>query len=536
MTNYKKSFLLIFTASSFLLSCTKNFQELNTIPSQPATTTIAPLLNGVISTIILQWQEQAAVHVDWYYPATQLAGGSAASGYLLANGSNDIWSNYYNSLQNINLIQDKIDAVKDKESIKNIQAILYVLRAYKTFRVTDQFGDVPFFKAGKTYTGNTASYRPVYDSQKSIYDTLLNNLKWAVGNIIVTPAALTPSGNAYISLGTQETLFNNDLLKWQKFANSLLLRYSMQIVEKDAATATPYIAYALNKNLFIDDGSDVGMWPASLAGLDLAGRPWSVGSGGTGYIRISSTMWNLIADGTDSSNIFDPRGFIFADTNGLGKWAPYTIGSASSDKVNPYDYSGSVSNKKGCLYSPFNFYLIRDEHYIPELIMTAAETHFLKAEALIRGIGVAKNTSSANTEYVAGVTASVTLWTNIAKNTNTAEAPWATAQPQNYSSAQLMALLQNSKVMFTEDAASNLKKIYAQEWLDNFRQPWLAFNLWRRTGATPVDPAAVEDASHANFYRLPYPQDEAVNNTDNYNVQIAKIGTNSSAVKVWWMK
>ena len=90
--------------------------------------------------------------------------------------------------------------------------------------------------------------------------------------------------------------------------------------------------------------------------------------------------------------------------------------------------------------------------------------------------------------------------------------------------------------MFTEDAASNLKKIYAQEWLDNFRQPWLAFNLWRRTGATPADPAAVEDASHANFYRLPYPQDETVNNTDNYNAQIAKIGNNSSAVKVWWMK
>lgn len=33
----------------------------------------------------------------------------------------------------------------------------------------------------------------------------------------------------------------------------------MQIVEKDSASATPYIPYALNKNLSIDDRNDVGM-------------------------------------------------------------------------------------------------------------------------------------------------------------------------------------------------------------------------------------------------------------------------------------
>ncbi|MEP7144323.1 MAG: SusD/RagB family nutrient-binding outer membrane lipoprotein [Ferruginibacter sp.] len=536
MTNHKKSFLLIFAASSLMLSCTKDFQDLNTKPDQPPSTTIAPLMNGVIGTLVLPAQEQAAVHVDWMYPATQLAGESALSGYLLLNGSSDIWNNYYHALQNINLIQDKINGVTDQESMKNIQAILYVLRAYKTFRVTDVFGDIPFFNAGKTYTGDVSFYRPAYDDQKVIYDTLLSNLKWAVDNINTNSAAVTAAGNPYASLGAEETFFNNDLSKWQKFANSLLLRYSMQMVEKDAAAATPYITYALNKNLFIADGSDVGIWPATFGALDLANRPWSFGSGGTGYLRISSTMWNLVADGRDSSEVFDPRAFIFADTNAFGKWAPYTIGSPTADKVNPYDYSGPVSNKKGALYSPLNFFLVVDRHYIPELIMTAAETHFLKSEAYMRGLGVAQNTATAGTEYIAGVTASVTFWEFIAAHTNTAESPWSTAQPKNYTPAQLVPLLANPKVMFTADNAANLKKIYAQEWLDNFRQPWLAFNLWRRTAATPMDPAAVEDASHATFYRLPYPQDEAVNNTDNYNAQISKIGTNATNIKVWWMK
>ncbi|WP_455202001.1 hypothetical protein, partial [Kaarinaea lacus] len=38
--------------------------------------------------------------------------------------------------------------------------------------------------------------------------------------------------------------------------------------------------------------------------------------------------------------------------------------------------------------SPFNYYLIRDNVDIPEIILTAAEMGFLKAEAYFRGLGV----------------------------------------------------------------------------------------------------------------------------------------------------
>jgi hypothetical protein len=100
----------------------------------------------------------------------------------------------------------------------------------------------------------------------------------------------------------------------------------------------------------------------------------------------------------------------------------------------------------------------------------------------------------------------------------------------------MTALFNNPKVLFTGTAQDALNKIYAQEWLSYFRQPWLAFNLWRRTGDTPVDPNSIPSPTDASFYRLPYAQDEAVNNTDNYNAQISKIGGNNSNVKVWWMK
>ena len=38
--------------------------------------------------------------------------------------------------------------------MNNAQAVLNILKAYKTFRVTDQFGDIPYSDAGKAYTGD----------------------------------------------------------------------------------------------------------------------------------------------------------------------------------------------------------------------------------------------------------------------------------------------------------------------------------------------------------------------------------------------
>jgi len=517
-------------------SCTKNFQQLNATHNAPSTTTIGPLVNSIMSTFFLDGQEQASIHNDYYYPITQLAATTSASGYVLSNGVNDIWSNYYSALQNMNLVQDKINAVTDRESMNNIQAILYILRAYKTFRITDQFGDIPYFNAGKAYTGSVSDFRVAYDAQQLIYDSLLSNLTWAVKNINTTSGAVTSSGNPYETLGTYDVFFGNNMTQWLKFANSLRLRHAMQMVEKDAATATLIIQDALSGSApLIDSGNDVCMWPKALGGYDLWVRWWSFSSGGAGFVRTSSTLWNMVSDDTTTAAIFDPRAYLFTEPNQAGSWAPYIIGTSTGDAVNAYPSATDPTQKNNCLYSPFNWYLIRDEWYIPELIMTEAEVHFLKAEAYARGLGVSQSIATAQTEYQAGITSSVNFWYNIAANANDASENWSAVAPPAPSAAQMSVLFANPKVAFTGSNADALNKIYAQEWLSFYRQPWLAFNLWRRTNSTPVDPNSSPSSTYTTFYRLPYAQDEAVNNTDNYNTEISKLGGNNSNVKVWWM-
>ncbi|SEW44535.1 SusD/RagB family nutrient-binding outer membrane lipoprotein [Chitinophaga arvensicola] len=533
MNKANKIFLYIAGVAMTFGACTKDFQDINTTPGLPTSTTIPPMVNGVISTLFLKGQEQAAIHNEYYYPVTQLAGISGNSGYLVQNGALDIWTDYYATLQNLNQIQDKIDAYTgDKAEMDNIQGITYILRAYKTLRITDQFGDMPYSKAGHAYANNAADFRPVYDSQESIYKSILPQLKWASEHL--TTAANTPGGKPYVSLGSSETLFNNNIAMWQKFANSLLLRYAMQIVEKDPATATPFIQYVLGGVPVIGEGEDAGMWPAKLNNYILNdSRFWSFTS--HKFVRMSTTCWNMMADGTDASKIFDPRVVLFFETNQAGKWAPLQPGSTVSDNTNPYQdkRDADFANKDNCVFSPFNYLIVRDLYYQPELFFTAAEVHFLKAEAYARGIGVGKNMATAETEYTAGITSAVNFWYFIAHNTNVTNDNWSAVAPPSPTNTQMAAFLANPKVAFTGTDDQKLDKIYAQEWLSFFRQPWLAYNLWRRTGRTPRDG---NPATYVNFNRLQYPQQESINNTTNYNAQADRMGGNSTTVKVWWMK
>ena len=49
---------------------------------------------------------------------------------------------------------------------------------------------------------------------------------------------------------------------WLEFANSLRLRYAIQMYEKDPTDAAPIVQDVIGNNLpVIKDGEDVGMWP-----------------------------------------------------------------------------------------------------------------------------------------------------------------------------------------------------------------------------------------------------------------------------------
>ncbi|MEZ4849693.1 MAG: SusD/RagB family nutrient-binding outer membrane lipoprotein [Bacteroidia bacterium] len=135
-------------------------------------------------------------------------------------GTEEAWSQYYTALAHIREIERRFDDFEgDPEALNNVKAQLKIITAYKTFRITDLFGDIPFFEAGKAFE-DVAYSRPAFDSQEDIYKFLLEELKWSVENIKLGTDPVTDNGEPYLSFGSFDTFFGGSMRRWIKFANS----------------------------------------------------------------------------------------------------------------------------------------------------------------------------------------------------------------------------------------------------------------------------------------------------------------------------
>ena len=371
--------------------------------------------------------------------------------------------------------------------------------------------------------------RPKFDSQEDIYKFLLDELKWAEENINFFPNPETVNGIPYVSFDSFDNLFDGDMVLWLKFANSLRLRYAIRMVEKDPGFASPIIKEILENELpLIEEGEDVGMYPRrqqwNNTGVNSVFREHK-------KLRMGTTMWNLLSenDNPDGSGIFDPRARIFFEINNAGEWVPFPQepdADTPQEGGIPYgrhrDLNYSIKGDDN-LFSPFNYYLVRDEEDIPEIMLTAAEVGFLKAEAYLRGLGVAMDVEKAQDVFYETVVTSIQFWQSLV----TGSEIWEEAPP--ILTVNEIYGVVNHPRLFIFNIDEKLELIYQQRWIDQFRQPWEAFALWRRTGMTP------REGDAPAYYRFAYPPSEVTNNPDHWGDQVAKMGEDSPTVKVWWM-
>jgi len=528
----------------------------------PTGTDIGPLFNGVVSSLCWTWDEQFYLNNEIFYPESELGALISESWGNYSIGVDAVWNNYYLALANIHDIDKRLDemctSTGDNEIDDKVRAQLTVIEAYKTFKVTDMFGDIPYSEAGYIWYDTEANRKPKYDTQESIYKTLLEELIWA-RNILNSGSNITELGNQYYSLGAYDVLYKNDYLKWAKIANSLILRHGMRMYHKDPTFAEPILQEAFNEPV-IDDymyngNGAFALWPINVS--QFGDQGWSFREHKN--LRMGETVFAQMSKETDSIDnaIFDPRVFVFFDTN--NKTADYPEGAWRAfpqirDENTPIEGGSPYSSARdknyafkgpACLYSPFNFYLIRDHVFVPQIMMSPAEVCFIKAEMMVKGI-VPGGLGMAVEELIRnGIKNSYYMWLQLPI--------YGTDATYKYIYPELQAILDGgdiwsisdsyaSQVMnemmylnydFMYDETAYLEFIYQQRWLDLFRQPNEAWSLARRTFMTPT----TIDHQKLVTYRLPYPQSEVTYNYDNYNEQIRKMSHGDTReTKVWWME
>lgn len=563
-----KRYILIITALGLLVTSCKKFGDMNENPINPTGTEIGPLFNGVVSSLTYNGNEMFYLDNEIFYPETELGALTSDAWGNFQIGTQAVWDNYYYALGNIRDIEKRFEEQcnDDPEICDKVKAQLIVLKAFKTFKVTDYFGDIPYSEAGKIWYNSTetSNKKPKFDSQESIYKSLLSELVWA-REILLENKAQTDLGNDFFSLGSYDVLYANNYEKWAKIANSLILKHGLRMYDKDIQFADTLLKTAFNKPVIDDYWCGSGgfmLWPMTLTN-PVGDVNWSFREHRN--LRMGETVFAQMSDSDDptGAGIFDLRMYIFFDTNHKtdefpqGAWKGFPQmkdASTPTEGGTPYERTRDQNYAfKGpsCLYSPFNYYLIRDNSdqagFIPRILISAAEVCFIKAEIAFRGI-VSVSQMESEQLIVSGITNSYYIWLQLHSNATVQYNPaWKYTYPaladalqagdfysvaSSYASQILNHIIyMNPEFDYTQEAY--IKAIHQQRWLDLFRQPGEAWCLARRGMDTPT----TTDHQKLTYYRLPYPPTEVTYNYDNYNQQVGKMSNGDTKyTKVWWME
>lgn len=536
----KRNLIIAIVVISVFSSCKKDFEEINKDPNGFTSASDGSLFNSVISSLKSGWNEQLYVNNSVLLKENQQVALPQVRWNNYSIGTEEIWANYYSVLPNLRELERRWASLDTtSHAVQNMLAMEKIVRAYKTFKVTDLFGDIPYSQAGYGYL-DANKLHPAFDSQEAIYKSLLEDLAWADEHIDLSAVNAEP----FLTFSSFDNLFFADLAKWRRFANSLRMRYAMRMVNREPVLAANILGDIINNGKPVFGVNQFGqlnddpytesalIFPYQL-GYRNESKGWSFNQ--SKDERLGTVMWNLISenDSTDGSGIFDPRAYYFFDTNNNNQWVAFPNDNTQNlppDGGIPYEYQRDVAyaiKGAGCLYSPVNYYLVRDEDYVPDVLITGAEVKFIRAEAYHRGIGVGQDPAQAGVEFIDGLQFSLNFWDHIMANSKLPTGtPFATniQVPSNVN----FISLQNKLDYFSKTSQEQLDLIYQQEWIDMFTQPQQNFALMRRTFRTP------HTGNASQVYRFPIPPNEVNYNQINW-LSIFGAGGDNLNRKIWWM-
>jgi hypothetical protein len=443
-----------------------------------------------------------------------------------------LWDNTYQS--SIKNIEDVLSTTDGEPQFRNVRAIVRIMRVYYFMILTDIYGDIPYSEGGKGYVDRNPT--PAYDLQENIYKDFLKELKEAENEL-----------SADGGIVTGDIMYEGDINKWKRLANSLRLRTSMRLVYVDPALAKSEVADVLSAASGLMNSSenalvkylDINSWEGTEIRRNALAQSWRSRETYPNQF-ICSVFWNYL------KNTEDPRLFRLArcyeeipaaENNpfarvdltdeiltlmGWNLFQPCEPGWFWYSRW-PSGYMSPTTNSwiaKACRPQVSNDFLRGD---VPGVIFTYAETQFLLAEAAVRWPELI--TASPENLYNNGVASAMNFLLNY--------------KVKAYANDEISNYL--TKNPFPSETEQRLKAINEQLWILHFNNPPEAYSNWRRSGYPELKPSkeygAVTIESQEIPRRLNYPLDEARYNKEELDKALQRIGGfDNWNAKVWWDK
>lgn len=545
---YIKIFLIAIMAMGMMASC-EDLTDLNRNPNaiEPDGGNVNLLMPSVLGPAATNYLSLGLDNMGGAMQFIHASGCGDATNYF--DWDNRGWESYYNILRTNELMIE----IAARDGFTFHEAVGLTMRGWLFGQIADYWGDAPYSAALQAQTGEMNNMYPTYDTQEQIYEGILEDFRAA--------AALFATGDNNGVNSNVDLYYGGDMEQWEKFVNSLLIRYLVRISEKKPEVQSEVEAI-IASGRFITSSEDN-------ATMDYTGGPndqwpfiYTDETSSTRYMAASTMIEQL-----DSTN--DPR---------LRVWyAPVTIqwvpdntisGATAPDKMlvngvetdilpNWIDYQGRTETFTK-LYNPndtsfvdtefvgvppgmrmsdihtyngaYNGAQGRFNHHVSTLhpqfmdgnpqagdllkarIVSAAQMHFTLAELAVKGWNVG---GTAEEHYMAGIQNSLNSWG-----------------------------VGDQFDQFYPNVAfdGTLEQVMTQKWVASFTNATEAWLDYRRTGLPELTLSTVVARAPVPALRFGYGDDELNNNTENVNAAIDRletteysgaIGKNSVYSKPW---
>jgi hypothetical protein len=387
---------------------------------------------------------------------------------------------YINEIILINEDEEGNSTNDVKLSLVNILAVCNFARA------TDLYGAVPYTEGG---WGRKDILYPAYDSQEFIYHDMMDKLK----NSIAVLKTANPE-DAYPGF---DPLYENDLTKWIRFANSLRLRLAMRARFVDEANSNTVIRECLDEDLIENHTQDASRKYEDVDILELNNR-WH----NLFIVKERWKMGELFIEQLKATN--DPRLPVLVEANSNDEYKGVKNG------LNDLDHGNAFGMTENC-YPSENLYA-KD---MPAYFLSADEVSFLKAEAALYEI----SNDDANEHYQDGIRKAMRKW--------------------DITEEQINDFLANEPIAtLSGQPEEKFEQICVQAWIATVPNFPEVYSRMRRTDYPTIVQRTgnLEMGTSDGFLpkRLLYATDEVSRNGDNVANAIAIQGPNKITTPLWW--
>ncbi|MEL1245476.1 SusD/RagB family nutrient-binding outer membrane lipoprotein [Flavobacterium sp. DGU11] len=371
MKNINK-FLILFIAGLFIASCDEKL-DINTDPNYPANINASLALTSAEATLAAvaggEFTNLGGFYAQYYTQSPSASQFENIDSYNLNTAyANTPWTQLYSGvLTDLKYVTDK-----SAESGDTATALMAeVLRGYTYQLLVDLFGDVPYAEA--LQEGNIT---PSVTPGEEIYADVISRIDAAIAAYEADPTESEAK--------LQDVIFESDMDKWVQFANTLKLRMYIRMSYTSQANPTAALALVTEGNLLTEDAK-FGLFNES---ADKRNPFYETFLSQTGLGDVNHIASNTIHDFYVENN--DPRLEAAFRASNTGTYTSIQQGT------------GNTFNNTAISYARPNI-----GPTTPVYFITASESYFLQAEALIRYSGG----TGAKEKYDAGIAASFATYT-----------------------------------------------------------------------------------------------------------------------------